>query len=304
MVFGGVLSRVDGLNFRIDRVVTIGLVSPLTPFLKWRRRLRIPILMYHSISEMGGCSGHPYFATNTSPAVFAQHMRLLAEHRYTTVDLADAVNAIADPQAPPRKQVVITFDDGYRDFFTTAFPTLKEYGFKATVFIVGGFTADAPVTRNGMSYLAWDEVREVHAAGFQIGSHTMTHPELHALPAGQVEYEIGESARRIEDKLGSPVRSFSYPYSFPEQSGRMVNLVRTSLRKHGYENGVSTIIGTAARGSDPFALPRLPVNSFDDPRLFLAKLAGAYDWLHVPQLLYKTLPKRRDVWSAAKGVEG
>ncbi len=280
-----------GLSFRIDRAVTVGLVNPLTPLLKRRHQVSIPILMYHSISDPGDCGRHPYFATSTSPAVFAQHMRLLAEHRYTTVDLADAVNVIADPQATINRQVVITFDDGYRDFFTTAFPILREYGFKATVFIVSGFTGDVPVTRNGMFYMTWDDVREVQTAGIQIGSHTITHPELHTLPTSQVEHEIRESARTIEGKLGSPVRSFSYPYSFPEQSCRMLALLRDSLQKSGYENGVSTIIGTAVPGSDPFALPRLPVNSYDDSRLFLAKLAGAYDWLHVPQLLYKTCVK-------------
>src|SRR5262249_27168263 len=138
-------------------------------------------------------------------------------------------------------------------------------------------------------YMTWQELRDARMEGVHIGSHTLTHPKLHALGDGQLAQEVSQSKFMIEDNLGAPVQSFSYPYAFPEQDTRFVERVRKSLQRYGYGNGVSTVIGTATERHDRFFLPRLPANSYDDLRLFKAKLEGAYDWLHTPQRLYKLL---------------
>jgi len=277
-------------KLRLDRALSIRLVHPISRLLNRQSRAQVPILMYHGISDT--LEGkHPYFETNTAPRLFAEQMRFLHENGYRTTDLAKALETIkAGIQV--ERQVVITFDDGYRNFYTHAFAVLMRYGFSATVFVVTDITGEQRVCEEGKEYMTWGEMREVQAHGIHIGSHTVTHPKLQTMAPAQVKYEIERSKEIIEDKLGVPLQSFSYPYAFPELDKRVVALVREALESSGYQNGVSTIIGTAGRQHDKFFLPRLPVNSYDDLRFFRAKLEGGYDWLHTPQRLYKNLRSR------------
>lgn len=243
--------------------------------------------MYHGI-RTGVGTRHPYFETNTSPEVFASHMRFLRENGYTTVNLSDAVCGVM-PSTEHQKRVCITFDDGYHNFFTHAFPILAEYGFQATVFIVAGLAAEQEFRRNGEEHMTWKEIREVHSLGMQIGSHTVTHPDLALMRPTQIDYEIRQSKQMIQDKLGQAIRSFSYPFAFPENRKEFLKVLRDTLESSGYENGVSTIIGTANRRHDRYFLPRLPVNSYDDLGFFQAKLQGGYDWLHAIQYTAKCI---------------
>lgn len=272
---------------RLDRAITLYVASPVNAALAARRLRRIPILMYHGITDRLDGRG-AYYETSTSPAAFARHLEFLHRRGYRAVDLARSVSWLATGAAPDR-QVAITFDDGCRDFYTHAFPILNRFGFAATLFLPTGRIGTERRCLDGQEYLTWAEVRELHAAGIRIGSHTVSHPELTGLPAADIDRELGQSKRIIEDRLGARVTSFAYPYAFPERARAFVRQIGTLLARHGYENGVTTIIGTAGARSPRYFLPRLPVNDWDDERLLAAKLAGAYDWLHAPQLLTKTV---------------
>ena len=277
-------------TFRLDRAISVGLIHPVSQLLQGRGSPRVPILMYHGIGpELG--DRHPYFETNTTPELFAAHMKFLHENGYATVDLDEAMSAIFTGHNS-RKRVAITFDDGFRNFYTHAFPILAEYRFKATMFLVSGLTQERPACVEGKEYLSWADARELQAHGMQIGSHSVSHPELYKLSAKDLEYEVRQSKESIEDALGESVRSFSYPYAFPEHDKKFTAHLRELLQRHGYENGVTTILGTAAAGDDWFFLPRLPVNSFDDLGFLKAKLEGGYDWLHPAQKIYKSMIKR------------
>ena len=287
-------------KIRFDRAATIGLFHPASNLFLRHRQARVPILMYHGIRpELGGM--HPYFETNTTPELFAQHMQFLRENGYVALDLCKALEALMVGRHDHR-YVAITFDDGYRDFYTHAFPVLAEHGFQATVFIVTGLTGEEPIRQHGREYLTWGEIREMQSCGIRIGSHTVSHPELYRLSPSEVEYEIRQSKETIEDKLGESVRSFSYPYAFPEHDGVFVKSLKDLLQTHGYQNGVSTILGTAGPDHDWFFLPRLPVNSYDDLHFLAAKLEGGYDWLHVAQKFYKKTMKRFAASSARSQI--
>jgi hypothetical protein len=119
----------------------------------------------------------------------------------------------------------------------------------------------------------------------------VTHPQLYDCDANSIKHEIAGSKQTIEQELGCAVQSFSYPYAFPETDASFKRRLREELRKAGYENGVCTVVGRPGPASDPFFLKRLPVNSDDDPQLFMAKLAGSYDWLGKPQYLVKMAKK-------------
>jgi peptidoglycan/xylan/chitin deacetylase (PgdA/CDA1 family) len=254
--------------------------------------------MYHSIRDEVRPK-HPYYGTNTSPHVFRLQMGFLHQNGYSTISLDEAVIAL-EAHAPVAKSIAITFDDGYRNFYTHAFQILRECGFSATLFLPTSRIGNKPIRFEGDEYLSWGEVRNLQSHGIRIGSHTISHRRLTNLREPEVDRELGDSKRTIEDNIGVRVTSFSYPYAFPETDRFFVKRLKGILERQGYENGVSTILGTAQRDSDRFFLPRIPVNTRDDLPFFQAKLIGAYDWLHAPQVITKFL-KRFPLFHATKG---
>ncbi len=166
---------------------------------KWR----VPILMYHSISDDPEPGVSPYYRVNASPAVFRQHMQFLADHDYHTISLDQLVSAF------PKKPVVLTFDDGFRDFYTEAFPVLQEHGFTATVFLPTAFIGGSrsvqgsrfdgsgfkvpshfPFRNPHSAFLTWNEVRELLRHGIHFGSHTVNHPKLVELDWPEIKSEL------------------------------------------------------------------------------------------------------------------
>ncbi len=322
------------MALRLDRSVTLYVFGPLSRLTR-PRGPRIPILMYHSISEDAE-TGHPYYWINTSPARFAEHMKFLHDNNYNVVSLSKAIELIRGqgstttgvPQGGEQKYVVLTFDDGYRDFHAHAFPVLRQYGYTATVFLPTTYIdGKRPGLRN-KEHLGWDEVRELYRAGISFGSHTVTHPQLYGLQWDRIESELSQSKAVIESQLSpsssradclnvqldprqdcSPLQrflnahhpaarlpdhpvlvdSFCYPYRFPEHDKAFVSVLQNLAEQAGYCCGVSTRVGATNRNDDLYSLRRVPVNSADDIALFSEKLAGHYDWVSFPQHALKRI---------------
>jgi peptidoglycan/xylan/chitin deacetylase (PgdA/CDA1 family) len=258
--------------------------------------------MYHSISDNLFGMSHPYYHINTTPEVFSRQIRWLRYAGYRTIDLREAWTGLQGDK-DLSKAVVITFDDGYRDFYTEGFEVMKQCGFSATIFLATDRIQDTSIRFEGADYLTWKEVRELHANGISFGSHTVTHPDLRSLGPDQIEYEMGRSKEIIEQQLGAPVESFSYPFAFPEEDQCFTRFLEDLMENLGYDAGVSTILGRASRKNNRFFLPRLPVNNWDDPHLLRAKLAGGYDWLHWPQLIKKSIFHHTTIMQRASGVQ-
>ncbi len=206
---------------RIDRLVTLFIFHIRKIAVRSNNNSYIPILMYHSISEEPEGGIHPYYRLNTSPEVFGQHMKYLYGNGYSVVGLRDAIHALSQsgdsPEINAKKHIVITFDDGFRDFYTEAFPVLRKYEFTATVYLPTDCIQNNKKSINEKKHLSWNEVKELHAYGISFGSHTVTHPKLHMIGKKEIEFEIRFSKETIEDQLGSHVDSFAYPYAFPEE---------------------------------------------------------------------------------------
>jgi peptidoglycan/xylan/chitin deacetylase (PgdA/CDA1 family) len=250
--------------------------------------------MYHSISEKESCTRHPYYRTATDPRVFGDQLKFLHDNGFKVVSLCDAVSCGFGPGGASERPVVITFDDGFQDFYAEAFPLLHKYRYSATVFLPTAYIGDAARRFNGAECLTWSQVRELKEAGIDFGSHTVTHPQLKTLQTSDIREEVRRSKQTIEEKLGAPVKSFAYPYAFPETDRGFKRRLHAMLEEAGYENGVCTSIGTTDGSDSRFFLKRLPVNSCDDARLFRAKLEGGYDWLCTLQYtskLYSRAPK-------------
>lgn len=133
----------------------------------------------------------------------------------------------------------------------------------------------------------WIDVSELRKQGYKFGSHTVNHRKLKELSIKELNVEVSDSKKEIETNLGAPIEAFSYPYAFPEGKSDFLDNYFDIIKRSGYRFGVTTAIGRVRKGNNLLSLPRLPVNEYDDPLLFKAKLEGAYDWVHIPQYLRK-----------------
>jgi peptidoglycan/xylan/chitin deacetylase (PgdA/CDA1 family) len=301
---------------RLDRFITLNLVQP---FHRQERQplspafpCPLPILMYHSISEDDESRAHPYYRTCTNPARFAEQMSWLKQNGWRGVTLETGLHSLntAGTSMGKQRPVAITFDDGFRNFHTDAFPVLQEHGFSATMFLPTAFIGESrrsfrpgqksrastlrPRISSARECLTWNEVRELHAAGIEFGSHTVTHPKLVDLSWTAIELETRNSKHEIEARLGASIRAFAYPYAFPQADPQFAASFVNLLRFTGYASCATTEVGRARAGGDRYRLKRLPVNSADDPELFQAKLSGGYDWLALPQAWMKRIKTATD----------
>jgi peptidoglycan/xylan/chitin deacetylase (PgdA/CDA1 family) len=280
------------MTVRLDRAATLYLARPLSSFASAQHR-KIPILMYHSVADEDESAVRPYYRLAVRPAQFLEQMTWLHEHRYRTVSLASAMARLQAGGNTAAKTVVITFDDGYRNFCQHAFPALERFGFTATMFLPTASIADQPRIFKQRDCMTWSEVRDLQQRGISFGSHTVTHPQLHGLDRERIQEEIVRSREAIEDKTGVAVDSFAYPYAFPQSDEPFKAMLREILHEAGIRYGVCTQIGRAGLASDPLFLERLPVNSSDDSALLQAKLSGHYDWLGSLQSLAKRVRRAR-----------
>jgi len=277
---------------RIDRLISVYMIHPLLSISLAAQAKKTPVLMYHSISEDSEASIAPYYRTCTTPAVFADHMALLKTEGYKAMGLCEGLKTHhPEDWGRKRKKVILTFDDGFRDFFTTAFPILQQHGFGATVFLPTAYIGNTSIPFKGRPCMTWSEARALSQSGIEFGSHTHSHPVLHKLHVPQIRSELEISRTTIKNQLGV-ASSFSYPYAFPSADHNFTIHFSKLLQEAGYDFGVTTRIGRTSPTDSPFTLKRLPINSGDDSVFFRTKLAGDYDWMALPQALVKILKQQ------------
>ncbi len=245
------------------------LAPPLPP--PERGEMEIPILMYHKVNPDPRTGG---LGLRVPPEKFARQMEYLASHGFHTVSLTDVVDHFQSGKPLPPRPVVITFDDGYLDNYTYAFPILKKYGFTATVFVVAhtvGKTNIFDAGRQPVNKMAgWRELKEMADYGITIGSHTLDHPNLTRLSLAEARHQIKESKALLEAHLGRPVEVFSYPY------GKYNHELARVVRESGYRAAVTTGQGLAGSRDDPFTLKRVRVMGSYDLHKFITELVKHY----------------------------
>lgn len=271
-------------NVRLDRLLTLLVATPWRGIVTRESFPAIPILMYHSVAEELDNKVHPYFRTVTSTRTFARQVEWLQSWGFSAITLSEALDLLCDVRCSSAllaRKVVMTFDDGFRDFYTAAFPILEQVGFGATVFLATDFIGKPFFT--GRECLSAVEVRDLCGRGVEFGSHSATHRRLAELHPEELARELAVSKDVIENTTGREVTVFSYPFRFPAEDHGFVRLLGGLLDECGYRGGVTTTIGRSSGGNDIRFLPRLPVNDCDDEVLLRAKLAGDYDWLRFGQ---------------------
>lgn len=273
---------------RLDRFLclTIG------RFLRTAGKIRIPILMYHSISEKQKFVKHPYFSTTTSPSVFNVHLDYLSQHHYKVIKLSQIPEYLNQTNSV-QKVAAITFDDGYMNFYENALPLLKKNDFSATMYVPSGLI-DEKENRvlEDLLLMNWNQLRECLANNIEIGSHSLTHGVLVNKSRLSLEKELKNSKEILEQKLDAGISTFAYPYRFPAENSAFIEQLKAILQGVGYKTGVTTNIGLATKKSNCLILSRIPANEYDDLQLFAAKLNGYYDFLSIPQILFKKLKNK------------
>lgn len=277
-------------------ILTAILVLVIIGILCARARYVVPIIMYHNIDENSLTS-----RLSVSSESFERQMKFLKRHKYNVVKLEDLAKIIKenqflqpkgqnlfeiDTERPlfirilksvvlwprmyklPSKTIAITFDDGYENNYTSAYPVLKKFGLQATIFII-------PAMIGTDGYLTWDQVIEMSESGFiAIGSHTMTHSWLPAQPAQKQDSEIRDSKFAIKSHLNKEVGAFSYPL------GAFNKDVREKVINAGYKIAVATNPGKRYPKHDLFAMKRLRISSTSDNLfVFWFEITGFYTWI-------------------------
>ncbi|MBR7024769.1 MAG: polysaccharide deacetylase family protein [Selenomonadaceae bacterium] len=201
---------------------------------------KILVLNYHQIAD-----------TNNPLAVhvndFETQMKFLVDSGCVTITPDELYGGLnGDIELPP-KPVLITFDDGYLDNYTNAFPILKKYGLHATIFIIPAFTSVYP------GYMTWEQLKEMEAGGVTIESHTLTHPKLEELPDDEIRLELLNSKNVLEENLGHPVEFLAYP------TGTYNLHIAGIAQDLGYKGAFTIKYGVVDKGSNFFALERVPI---------------------------------------------
>jgi peptidoglycan/xylan/chitin deacetylase (PgdA/CDA1 family) len=215
----------------------------------------IPILMYHVIEDYSG----PYEQLYTSPQILRKQLAFLKEQGFSAVTVHEALNHWKKDTPLPAKPIILTFDDGYRSVYTEAFPLLKEYGFRATLYL---HTAKI----NTPGGLTTEMTKEMAGYGLEIGSHSLTHPDLTKISPAKLRNEIRLSKKQLEELTGQEVTTFCYP------AGRYNSRVREEVMKAGYLGAVTTRYGPATNRENLYSLSRIRINKSDLLQGFINKL--------------------------------
>lgn len=228
----------------------------------------VPIFLYHSIDN----SGSPI---STTPQNFAWQMAYLARHGWFTMTL-DELLQLMRANRMPKKRFIVTFDDGFRNVATEAFPVLQTFGFTATTYIATEFVGrtNSYVTAHMPEFpmLNWDQIKTLHEAGWQIESHGHTHTNMPELELAQVSWELQVSRDHLEKHANVRPKHFCYP------RGKYTKKIVEAVKDAEYKSAASLHVGSARNTSDPWLLPRLPVNDRATPLHFKALLTEPYSW--------------------------
>lgn len=205
---------------------------------------RIPVLLYHQIGDAGG-------HLSVTPRGFDTDLSLLEEEGFQSISLAQFQAALrGGPVTLPQRPILLTFDDGYLDNYLNAFPILRKHNMSAIFYVITGLI-------NEYDRLAVGHIREMAAAGMSFGSHTVSHRSLGDLEPHEIEIELLQSKKVMEEVLRQKIDTIAYP------KGSFNPLTIQSAEKINYWGGFSIHPGVCTPDINPYALRRIPVFSFD-----------------------------------------
>lgn len=211
------------------------------------RQVRVPILTYHYIGNNPNPADKARDNLEVTPDKFEEQMNYLSKNGYSTISFDTLYAVLKGVSSLPPKPVILTFDDGYIDFYLNAYPILKKYGLHAVSFIPTGLVGKG-------YYMSWSQIKEIDVSGLvSFQAHSVDHPNLASLSDDNLKYQIWESKKTLEAELGKPVNTFAYPYGATDE--RVWNAVKAV----GFVGAVGTWYGVIQSEGTVFDLPRVKV---------------------------------------------
>ncbi|HSX40010.1 MAG TPA: polysaccharide deacetylase family protein [Candidatus Saccharimonadales bacterium] len=207
---------------------------------------RVPILLYHYVEYVKDPKDTIRQSLDIVPSVFEKQLQTLIADNYTFITPSGLADVLEGKKKLPPKPIIITFDDGYRDFYTDVLPILQRYpDVRVVAYVVPGFL-DTP------NFLLTSQLEEIAQSNqVEIAAHTMHHLWLKGMSKDRAQKEISQSKTTLEDLLHIPIVSFAYPYgAFDSQTVQMV-------KDAGFKTAVSTIPGIEVNQADRFFLYRI-----------------------------------------------
>lgn len=248
---------------------------------RFRRKVGIPVLLYHSVDRSQS-------VISISPSEFGAHMEYLKHSGYHTISSQEFFEYLhRDTKPPAKKTVFLTFDDGFKNNYTEAFPVLQQYGFTATIFLatdhIGGICRwDKDESIPEIPLLSWKEIQEMSDRGIDFGSHGCSHAHLTELSRSAIRIELQKSKSLIEEKLNKPVIFFCHPY------GETSRVTRQEAKECGYLGAFGGLdFGLANTKHKMYDLTRLGTAHFSSLEDFKAGLLGTYGYyIRIKQLMF------------------
>ena len=197
-------------------------------------------------------------------------MYLLHEWGYQTISVEKMIAAIKGGGLLPQRPIILTFDDGRQSVYSTAWPIMQKYGYTGTIYLVNNYVGAA-------NYMDVEDIRELYAAGWEVGSHSITHTDL-TIETTDQEKEIIESRLRFQHQLDIPVLTFAYPYgAYDEDSVYFVQYA-------GYIGAMGLGPKTTQSNNNLYYLYRRGIEGDHDIRTFASFLPWQEDNNNLPIL--------------------
>ena len=246
-IFGILLGAKKGIAQQAEQKTKIVMhskmldVQPVFP----TGNIRIPILVYHYVEFVKDIKDSVRRSLDIIPPVFEMQVKTLKDAGYNFVTAAELGQYLDGKKQLPQRPVIITFDDGYGDFYTDVFPILKKYNVTVTQYVISG-GLDKP------NYMTTEQVREVAKSGLvEIGAHTVHHRNLPSISVDEAREEIEKSREDLERVLEINVVSFAYPY------GGFNDELADIVKKTGFTTAVTTKGGVIANQENRYTLLRI-----------------------------------------------
>jgi len=231
----------------------------------------IRVLVYHSITDK--LIENDWDENTTPKDLFDRQMGYLADNKYNIISCRQVIQYLTDYGKIPPRAVALTFDDGYKDNYTNAFPILKEYNFCATIFPTINFLRDY----SGQArYLSSLEIINMRKSGIiDFGSHGLAHKALTRIDEQQLNKEIEGAKQKLEEIINEKIDLLAYPFG---HIGSYNKNIAEKAKAAGFAGAFTSIFGLNSLKTDAFSVRRNRISWLDNLREFEKLLAGAYDW--------------------------
>lgn len=238
------------------RLLTLAALLPISSQVAYSQsKLQCPVLMYHQIADLPPQTD-PFYNLYVTPQEFTQHLDLLVTEGYTSITLHTLLDGLVNGTTLPEKPIVLTFDDGYENAYSQAYPLLSARSMGGTVFVI-------TTAIGSPGYLTWEQAADLQTNGIEIGCHTATHASLRGLDAEALEAEVTGATGTIQEALGTQPVSFCYPY------GHFDRAAQRKVKECGYLGAVTTQNGIVTQESSLYQLPRVRIRTGLSDKEFL-----------------------------------